>query len=142
MEDAVSFPCKAVVGYVLTANAHCALYEQQVLLKPLIVALNYPKRSNIVLSLLPISLCVPDIIETVAKMSSSVNIKDAQSKNIVAALVPDASRARVEIEEFLGDNDTTNLYLLALEAMMKEDPTKSTAKRNEDWWTFYSLAGE
>ena len=75
-------------------------------------------------------------------MSSSVNIKDAQSKNFVAALVPDASRARVEIEEFLGDNDMTNLYLLALEAMMKEDPTKSAAQRNEDWWTFYSLAGK
>jgi hypothetical protein len=48
----------------------------------------------------------------------------------------------VEIEEFIGDNEMTNLYLLALEALQKEDATKSVARKNEDWWTFYSLSGE
>lgn len=75
-------------------------------------------------------------------MSTPLSIKEAQAKDFVASLLPESSRARVEIEEFLGDNDLTNLYLLALEAMQKEDATKSTAKKNEDWWTFYSLSGE
>lgn len=75
-------------------------------------------------------------------MAGPVNIKDAQDKNWASTVVPDASRVRVEIEEFLGDNDLTNLYLLALDAMQKEDPTKSVAKDNEDWWTFYSLSGK
>ena len=74
-------------------------------------------------------------------MANVVNVKEAQANNYVAPLIPDASRSRVEIEEFLGDNDMTNLYLLALEAMQKEDVTKSTASKNEDWWTFYSLSG-
>lgn len=71
-----------------------------------------------------------------------LNAKDAQAKNFVAPIVPDASKARVEIEEFIGDNEMTNLYLLALEALQKEDANKSVAKRNEDWWTFYSLSGK
>jgi hypothetical protein len=73
---------------------------------------------------------------------ASVNIKQAQAMNFVATIVPEASRARVEIDEFIGDNEMTNLYLLALEALQKEDATKSVAKKNEDWWTFYSLSGE
>jgi hypothetical protein len=76
------------------------------------------------------------------RMADLIDIKTVQAKDQVAALIPDASRARVEIEEFLGDNDMTNLCLLALEAMQKEDATKSVAKNNEDWWTFYSLSGE
>lgn len=71
----------------------------------------------------------------------SLSAKEAQAKNLVAPIVPDASKARVEIEEFLGDNEMTNLYLLALEALQKEDANKSVAKKNEDWWTFYSLSG-
>lgn len=75
-------------------------------------------------------------------MTDSFTItKEAQENNHVATLVPDASRDRVVIEEFLGDNDTTNLFL-ALEAMQKEDAAKSASKGNEDWWTFYSLSGE
>lgn len=72
----------------------------------------------------------------------SFSAKDAQARNFVAPIVPDASKARVEIEEFLADNEMTNLYLLALEALQKEDVNKSVAKKNEDWWTFYSLSGK
>ena len=75
-------------------------------------------------------------------MATQVSIKEAQAKNHVAIMVPDTARARVEIDEFLGDNEMTNLFLLALEAMGKEDPAKSIASKNEDWWTFYSLSGE
>lgn len=75
-------------------------------------------------------------------MAAPLTLQQAQARNSVATLVPDASRARVEIEELLGDNDVTNLYLLALEEMQKEDVTKSVAKGNEDWWTFYSISGE
>jgi len=73
---------------------------------------------------------------------ASINIKEAQAKNFVAAIVPESSKIRVEIEEFISDNELTNLYLLALEALQKEDATKSVAKKNEDWWTFYSLSGK
>ena len=72
---------------------------------------------------------------------ASINLKQAQAKNFVATMVPEASKARVEIDEFIGDNEMTNLYLLALEALQTEDATKSVAKKNEDWWTFYSLSG-
>lgn len=75
-------------------------------------------------------------------MAEQVSIKEAQTNNQVAAVIPDAARVRVEIDEFLSDNDMTNLFLLALEAMQQEDPSKSTANKNEDWWTFYSLSGE
>ncbi|KAI9789436.1 MAG: hypothetical protein M1835_001679 [Candelina submexicana] len=64
-------------------------------------------------------------------------IQTAQKQNHVAAIVPETARARVEIDEFLADNDMTNLFLLALEAMYPEDPNKSG--ETEDWWTFYSL---
>lgn len=73
---------------------------------------------------------------------ASGSIKDAQARNHVQFVVPEASKARVEIDEFIGDNEMTNLYLLALEALQKEDATKSTTQRNEDWWTFYSLSGK
>jgi hypothetical protein len=73
----------------------------------------------------------------------SITLQEAQSKNIVAAMVPETSKARVEIDEFVGDNAMTNLYLLALEALQQEDVNKSVAKQNEeDWWTFYSLSGQ
>jgi hypothetical protein len=75
-------------------------------------------------------------------MTTERGIKEAQEHNEVAQVVPTTARARVEIDEFLGDNDMTNLFLLALEAMQIEDPTKSVAKGDEDWWTFYSLSGE
>ncbi|CAG8980482.1 hypothetical protein HYALB_00013118, partial [Hymenoscyphus albidus] len=71
----------------------------------------------------------------------SFNAQEAQARNFVTPIVPAASKARVEIEEFIGDNEMTNLYLLALEALQKEDANKSVVKKNEDWWTFYSLSG-
>lgn len=67
-----------------------------------------------------------------------VLIEVAQKENHVAAVIPETARARVEIDELLADNDMTNLFLLALEAMYPEDPNKSGD--TEDWWTFYSLA--
>jgi hypothetical protein len=73
---------------------------------------------------------------------ASITLQEAQSKNIVAAMVPESAKARVEIDEFVGDNAMTNLYLLALEALQQEDVNKSVAKHNEDWWTFYSLSGQ
>lgn len=74
-------------------------------------------------------------------MANQINTKEAQIKNYVLPVVPDAARARVEIDEFLADNDMTNLYLLAMEAMQQEHKENSAANGNEDWWTFYSLAG-
>lgn len=65
----------------------------------------------------------------------------AQKKNYVAAMKPDPAKPRVEIDEFLDDNAMTNLFLLALADMQKEDPQKRQANGNEDWWTFYSLSG-
>ena len=53
-------------------------------------------------------------------------------------MVPEAAKARVEIDEFLDDNDMTNLFLLALSEMQKEDADKG--KDSEDWWTFYSFS--
>ena len=76
-------------------------------------------------------------------MATEVDLKTAQANNHVAAIVPDSARARVEIEEFLDDNAMTNLFLLALAEMQKEDPEKGSTKTSgtvEDWWTFYSLS--
>ena len=65
--------------------------------------------------------------------------EEGQKKNIVTGIEYSNTRARVEIDELLADNDLTNLYLLALEAMFKELPKQSNQK--DDWWTFYSLSG-
>ncbi len=73
-------------------------------------------------------------------MASSTSIGEAQAQNYVAAIIPEAAKARVEIDEFLNDNDMTNLFLLALSEMQKEDPKKRSAQGSEDWWTFYSLS--
>ena len=74
-------------------------------------------------------------------MASDSSLQNAQAQNYVAAMVPENAKARVEIEEFLGDNDMTNLFLLALLEMQKEDPEKKTKKNSQDWWSFYSLSG-
>ena len=74
-------------------------------------------------------------------MASDSSLHSAQAQNYVAAMVPENAKARVEIEEFLGDNDMTNLFLLALSEMQKEDPKKETKKNSQDWWSFYSLSG-
>ena len=74
-------------------------------------------------------------------MASDSSLQSAQAQNYVAAMVPENAKARVEIEEFLDDNDMTNLFLLALSEMQKEDPGKKTEKDSQDWWTFYSLSG-
>lgn len=95
--------------------------------------LQFPSNTNVL---------YPQHINYCSLMMASPHIKEAQAMNFVAAMVPEASKARVEIEEFIGNNEMTNLYLLALEALQKEDATKSVAKKNEDWWTFYSLSGE
>lgn len=73
-------------------------------------------------------------------MTNQIKIKDAQAKNYVLSIVSDAAQARLEIDEFLADNDMTNLYLLAMAAMQLEHSEKSAANGNEDWWTFHSLA--
>ena len=74
-------------------------------------------------------------------MATPTELQEAQRNNHVAAIAPDPTRVRVEIDEFLDDNAMTNLFLLALAEMQKEDPTKRKANGNEDWWTFYSLSG-
>ena len=73
-------------------------------------------------------------------MASDSTLKDAQAQSFVASMVPEAAKARVEIDEFLGDNDMTNLFLLALSEMQKEEPQKKTEKVFQDWWNFYSLS--
>ena len=73
-------------------------------------------------------------------MSSDPDLQSGKAHNYVAATVPETVKARVEIEEFLGDNDMTNLFLIALSEIQKEDPGKKTEKNSQDWWTFYSLS--
>ena len=73
-------------------------------------------------------------------MASDSSLQSAQAQNYVAAMVPVTAKARVEIDEFLDDNDMTNLFLLALSEMQKEDPGKKTEKNSQDWWSFYSLS--
>ncbi|KAI9845231.1 MAG: hypothetical protein M1837_004986 [Sclerophora amabilis] len=73
-------------------------------------------------------------------MASQVVLKNDRDQSFVTALKPGAARVRLEIDEFLYDNDRTNLFLLALAEMQKEDPTKKSADNTEDWWTFYSLS--
>ena len=74
-------------------------------------------------------------------MAASTDLREAQKHNYVAAMEPSPAKARVEIDEFLDDNAMTNLFLLALAEMQKEDPEKRQANGTEDWWTFYSLSG-
>jgi len=50
------------------------------------------------------------------------------------------NRFRLEIEEFLEDNDVTNLYLLALAELELEKNTLTNGK--DDWWTHYSMASK
>lgn len=73
-------------------------------------------------------------------MVGQIGIQDAQNNDVVAFIQPDVTRVRLEIDEFLGDNEMTNLYLLALVEMFKEDRTRKG--ETEDWWTFYSLSGK
>ena len=73
-------------------------------------------------------------------MAAQSSLRDIKNGKVITPIVPDDSRIRMEIDELLADNEMTNLFLLALEAMQTEDPEKSGD--NEDWWTFYSLAGK
>ena len=61
-----------------------------------------------------------------------------QSDTQITSLVPEDIKKRLEIDEFLGDNDMTNLFLLALSDLQKEAPEK--AGKTEDWFTYYSLS--
>lgn len=72
-------------------------------------------------------------------MANQVNIQQAAASGCVAFVAPGDARVRLEIDEFLEDNALTNLFLLALIDMFKEN-SKLRAK-TEDWWTFYSLSG-
>ena len=73
-------------------------------------------------------------------MTTSTDAKTAQEQNYVKFIAPSDTRWRVEIDEFLGDNELTNLFLLALAEMYKEDSTVSG--KNENWWTNYSLSSK
>jgi len=70
--------------------------------------------------------------------------QDAQKDNVVQFLVPSETRVRLEIDEFLADNELTNLLLLALSEIQKEPSKAELEKRKleEDWWTAYSLSSE
>ena len=73
-------------------------------------------------------------------MAAQLSPEQAQKLNYVAAVVPADNKIRLEIDEFLDDNAMTNLFLIALTEMQKEDPKKRQADKTEDWWTFYSLS--
>ena len=47
---------------------------------------------------------------------------------------------RLEIDEFLLDNEMTNLFLVALAALQK-DSLRLWDTKQPDWLTYYSLAG-
>ena len=72
---------------------------------------------------------------------ASLDDDGAQNQRFFSAIVPDALRIRMEIDEFVQDDAMTNLFLLALAEMQQEDPEKDSTKHPEDWWTFYSLSG-
>ena len=74
-------------------------------------------------------------------MASPLEDDGAQTQRFFSGIVPDVSRIRMEIDEFVQDDAMTNLFLLALAEMQQEDPDKVTADHPEDWWTFYSLSG-
>lgn len=46
---------------------------------------------------------------------------------------------RLEIDEFLADNEMTNLFLIALAELQKDSLRLWNGK--PDWLTYYSLAG-
>ncbi|KAJ5628581.1 hypothetical protein N7490_010809 [Penicillium lividum] len=69
-------------------------------------------------------------------MVAIIDIKTAQEANVVRFLDHQEGRARLEIEEFLGDNNMTNIFLLALEAMHQE---AMEPEHKQNWWTAYSL---
>ncbi|KAJ5907811.1 hypothetical protein N7495_000493 [Penicillium taxi] len=71
-------------------------------------------------------------------MDATIDIKTAQEANVVKFLDHQEGRVRLEIEEFLGDNHMTNIFLLALEAIHQE-AMEPVDKQN--WWTAYSLGG-
>ena len=73
-------------------------------------------------------------------MASTMGAPGTQASPNPATMVPEAAKKRKEIDEFIDDNDMTNLFLIALSEMQQEDPEKKK-DRNEDWWTYYSLAG-
>ena len=72
-------------------------------------------------------------------MASITGDPGTQASPKPATMVPEAAKKRKEIDEFIDDNDMTNLFLIALSEMQQEDPNKKA--KNEDWSTYYSLAG-
>ncbi|KAJ5752131.1 hypothetical protein N7520_009048 [Penicillium odoratum] len=71
-------------------------------------------------------------------MDPIMDIQTAQNHNVVRFLDHQEGRVRLEIEEFLGDDYMTNLFLLALEAMHQE---AMEPEDKQNWWTAYSLGG-
>jgi tyrosinase len=47
---------------------------------------------------------------------------------------------RLEIDEFLQNNEMTNLFLIALAALQK-DSLRQLDNKEPDWLTYYNLAG-
>lgn len=45
----------------------------------------------------------------------------------------ETASVRLEIDEFIQDNALTNLFLLALDSLMKD--------YGENWWSYYNIAG-
>ena len=48
---------------------------------------------------------------------------------------------RLEIDEFLADNEMTNLFLIALAELQKDSLKLWNATKEPDWLTYYSVAG-
>lgn len=48
---------------------------------------------------------------------------------------------RMEIDEFLADNEMTNLFLVALAELQKNSLRLWKGTGKPDWLTYYSLAG-
>lgn len=64
----------------------------------------------------------------------------ADDRYVLKPLTSEGGRGpRLEIDEFLSDNEMTNLFLIALGEMQKDSLRKVNGK--PDWLTFYSLAG-
>lgn len=71
--------------------------------------------------------------------SGSSRFQSAQDKNIVLPILQVNEKAfRLEIDELLGDNALTNLFILGL-AEIKKDSIKDPKTNEPNWWSFYSL---
>jgi hypothetical protein len=87
---------------------------------------------------------IPRFISTKAQRLLFEAVKQVtmgDERYILQPLTNDGKRGfRLEIDEFVGDNEMTNLFLIALSKL--QENSLQTVDGKPDWLTYYSLAGE